>query len=128
MTTDSPELAAFKRQTWIVAQKTIHAHGEREGVEAILEELGVTAANLGPIMAEPVAEGMYRLEGGDPDMLFIKARSSAHEPEDCWFITKAHTPRATSYDPRSFSRIVEELIAEEFLNEANNYTVNLVKA
>lgn len=124
--TESPELTEFKRKVWIVAQQAIHAHGERDSIQELLEELGVQDSGF-PV-TEPEAEGLYRIEGGDQETLLVKAVSSQYSNGFCWFMTKAHTPRSTTYQPQSFQEILADLLHRDVLTAENNYTITLVKA
>lgn len=124
--TESPELTEFKRKVWIVAQRAIHTHGERDSIQDLLEELGVQDSGFS--VTEPEAEGLYRIEGGDQETLLVKAVSSHYHSGSCWFMTKAHTPRSTGYQPQTFQAILGSLLHDGVLTAENNYTITLVKA
>lgn len=126
---DSPELTEFKRKVWFTAQRIMTSHGYEEAIQEILEELGIRTEDvMGDGFQEPEAEGMYRLEGASQDVLVIKAHATGYENGQHWFITSATTPRASSYDPVVWGKIVQNLISNGHVSQENDWQLNLVKA
>lgn len=126
---DSPELTEFKRKLWFTAQRIMLAHGYEEAIGEILEELGIRAEDfVGEGFQEPEAEGLYRLENGNQDILIIRARATGYTDGQHWFITNATCPRSSTYDPVTWSKVLSDLMGRGCVNQENNWQLSLVKA